>query len=1164
MNEKPDKPNIAPELEARFVALVLGEASDFEREQLEQLTAENPQLAELRDELERVHGLLGGVTRQKLDASNDQDWKLSSDRRKEVLSVIGGEESVSVELNSKVSLAVGHGASAKRTGASLLRYRRLMLGFGLAGCLAGLAFCMQLSFNQRRGIQLAGGTSATFAEFDNAVSWGDSVPDVHVEHDADFDAPSGMAGEISRVWEGLIEAPPTSELSARIPPVGTEDMRFGRVSESIARGQVAAESQIWQATQGVAGGLALPALPPNSADDAFASLDAGLPSGLADGIVRFNAPAAGVDQDGDGLAYAGQARNFGESIVSAPIVVPDGGNITLGGIERRVESGPTSGLSTTRQLEMLVQPRHVIIEPEAEERYGQPPAPAASFYRNQFDDQSGKHWAMRGNGQQRGYQAGGGFGGGGYGGRGGDGKSDGSQIAASTETATGGVPVVGDFALPTDGFAPPQQDAPTSSLFGAAVLSDETVVGGKIAVDGGSTNGALGFGFEAPQQIDAYSTITHDGRVSGVAPNSSSALDGKDSDSLGQSRRYKSQPTNEPYLNFLGRSIWDAEASAASKEDAFVDTLSDVDRASIAIPNFEGVSATEQKEWEKLGKTRALAADKDAGASRVARGLQELDAISEQLKFAPEQTVGQSAAEVLSRRSVELQLGTEVAQMDDFGAAGELERLDAKATPRFFGNSTSAVGDSARNEWYGYIPPSRGRESAVKRESKRAAISESTAAQEPFSTFSLHVSDVSFKLAASALAKGEWPKRDQVRIEEFVAAFDYGDPMPSQSQRVGCSVEQCIHPFQQQRNVLRIAMRTAAAGRASQTPLRLTLLLDNSGSMERYDRRQTLERALGLLAAQLQPNDQVTLISFANKPRLLADRVSGADASKLTQLVSDLPSEGGTNIEAALKLAWEKAREQFDAGAQNRIVLLTDGAVNLGDADPAVLARSVEALRQSGIAFDAAGIIADGLNDEVLEALTRKGDGRYYLLDSAQSADDSFARQIAGALRPAAKNVKVQVEFNPDRVGNYKLLGFEKHILKKEDFRNDAVDAAEMAAAEAGVAVYQFEPKPDGKGDVGFVSVRFQDLSTGQMVERRWPIPYDPQASRTEQSDASMQVATAAAMFAAKLRGDPVGESVDLAELASLIANLPPETKSAPNVAQLQTMIEQARELSTQ
>ncbi len=448
------------------------------------------------------------------------------------------------------------------------------------------------------------------------------------------------------------------------------------------------------------------------------------------------------------------------------------------------------------------------------------------------------------------------------------------------------------------------------------------------------------------------------------------------------------------------------------------------------------------------------------------------------------------------------------------------------------------------------------------------SLDELAAANEPFSTFSLHVSDVSFKLAAAALAGGNWPDAAKIRIEEFVNALDYFDPLPTSDERVTCQIEQAIHPFMLQRNVLRISIRTSATGRPQNVPLRLTLLLDNSGSMERADRRQTIRQAFAALAGQMKPNDQVTLIAFANQPRLLAERVSGSQIAELVSLVENLPSEGGTNIEAALNLAMEKASEGITpenaAGLQNRIVLMTDGAVNLGDANPATLSQLVLQMRDAGIAFDAAGISANDLNDTVLEALTRQGDGRYYLLSSADETNSGFAEQIAGALRPAAKNVKVQVEFNPERVGFYKLLGFEKHLLNQEDFRNDKVDAAEMAAAEAGVAMYQFEAKPNGRGDIGSVSVRFQDLASGMMVERRWPIPYDPSPARLDQGSARLRLATTAAMFAAKLRGDALGESIELKSLADILTTLPPNFEAAPRVRQLQTMINAARQISEQ
>ena len=429
-------------------------------------------------------------------------------------------------------------------------------------------------------------------------------------------------------------------------------------------------------------------------------------------------------------------------------------------------------------------------------------------------------------------------------------------------------------------------------------------------------------------------------------------------------------------------------------------------------------------------------------------------------------------------------------------------------------------------------------------------------AKQPFSTFSLHVSDVSFQLAKDALSKGAMPDPDRIRAEEFYNAFDYNDPSPAPGEEVACRIEQCANPFVQQRDLVRIALKVAAAGRAAGQPLRLTILLDTSGSMEREDRAASVRRALKTLAALLGPNDRVTLIGFARTPRLLAEQVPGDQAGKLVEIAARTPSEGGTNLEQALALASEQAFKQRLPAAQNRIVLLTDGAANLGNADPARLARQIEKTRQQGISFDACGVGANGLNDEMLEALTRKGDGRYYFLNRPEDADAGFARQLAGALRPAAENVKVQVVFNPARVGQYRLIGFEKHLLKKEDFRNDKVQAAELSAEEAGVAVYQVETLPEGEGELGEVFVRFRDPATGQMVERSWTIPYDAKASTFDQASPSMQLAATAALLAERLRGD---SQVDLDALAPVITNLRSKYPHQAKVADLIRMYERMR-----
>jgi Ca-activated chloride channel family protein len=323
-----------------------------------------------------------------------------------------------------------------------------------------------------------------------------------------------------------------------------------------------------------------------------------------------------------------------------------------------------------------------------------------------------------------------------------------------------------------------------------------------------------------------------------------------------------------------------------------------------------------------------------------------------------------------------------------------------------------------------------------------------------------------------------------------------------------------------------------------------------------------VRRALEELIALLGPNDRVTLIGFARQPRLLAEAVAGNQAGHLVELSARTPAEGGTNLEEALKLAGQLAlRHKLDT-AQNRIVLLTDGAANLGNADPARLAQSVEALRQQRIAFDACGIGLEGVGDVVLEALTRKGDGRYYVVDRPETADASFARQLAGAFRPAAENVKLQVRFNPARVGNYRLVGFEQHRLREEDFRNDKVDAAELAADEGANAVYQVEVLPQGSGEIGEVFVRFRDPSTGAMVERSWTISYDPRAPRFDRASPSLQLAGIAALITEKLNETPMASQFKLGDFAAVVNSIKSHYSREPRVQELVTMFGRMRRLS--
>ncbi len=440
------------------------------------------------------------------------------------------------------------------------------------------------------------------------------------------------------------------------------------------------------------------------------------------------------------------------------------------------------------------------------------------------------------------------------------------------------------------------------------------------------------------------------------------------------------------------------------------------------------------------------------------------------------------------------------------------------------------------------------------------ASHEITTAEEPYSTFSLRVSDNSFRIAQAAMAQNQRPAADSVRVEEFYNAFDYGDPIPTAQEPVTASMEQSAHPILPQRNLLRIALRTASIGRSAGQPLRLTLLVDQSGSMNRNDRRSALLASIQELSRMLTEQDQISVIGFSRTPRLLAEKIPGNETQRLLEIVRAVPSDGGTNLEEALKLGEVVAKRNQIPNAQNRLLLFTDGAANLGNADPARLSDWVKQLRQKNLSFDIAGIGMDGLNDPLLVEIARHGNGRYYVTNDATQAKEQFANQIAGAFRPVAENVKVQVRFNPQRVSRYQLIGFEKDRLRTEDFRNDRVDAAEMAAAEAGQALYQIELLPEGKGDIGEVSVRFRDVATQQMVERKWTIRHDTTTPVFDRASPTMQLAGLSMLSAQKLQGGDVASMIRFAELQEPRRRLREIFSQSQRVGELLQMIDQIQE----
>lgn len=442
------------------------------------------------------------------------------------------------------------------------------------------------------------------------------------------------------------------------------------------------------------------------------------------------------------------------------------------------------------------------------------------------------------------------------------------------------------------------------------------------------------------------------------------------------------------------------------------------------------------------------------------------------------------------------------------------------------------------------------------------ALPEKETAKEPFSTFSLNVSDVSFRMADAALQSHTLPAPSEIRAEEFINAFPPQMHTTSSDQAVRFDWELSDYPFAHDRQLLRFAVQASSSGRLPNQSVNLVLLVDSSGSMQRPDRQAILRASLSSLAEKLGPNDHLSAIVFARTPRVVADGVRGSAAEGVIDRLLTQRPEGGTNLESALQEAYKLAqRHQQPTGAINRVVLLTDGAANLGEVNAEALRQLVTKNRNRGIALDAFGVGWDGYNDTLLEALTRNSDGRYAFLNSTDTASVDFADKLAGALNLAAADVKVQIEWNPKRVLSYRQIGYEKHQLKTEDFRNNAVDAAELAAAEVGQALYVVQLNPDAIGGLGTLRVRYRDPQTGIYEEQAWPLEFPSSIASIHQSSPSHRLAAAGALLADKLAQTPNAENYPLSTVQTILIDPPPNAIQQDAFRQLRGMIQKARQI---
>ena len=327
--------------------------------------------------------------------------------------------------------------------------------------------------------------------------------------------------------------------------------------------------------------------------------------------------------------------------------------------------------------------------------------------------------------------------------------------------------------------------------------------------------------------------------------------------------------------------------------------------------------------------------------------------------------------------------------------------------------------------------------------------------QEPLSTFSIDVDRAAYSNVRRYLEQGQLPPPDAVRIEEMINYFEYDYPTPAAGEPFAVQTELASCPWAPERQLLRISLQGARIDLSSAAPNNLVFLLDVSGSMQAYNKLELVKPAMRLLVDQLRPQDRVAIVVYAGAAGLVLESTPGSDRQKILEAIDRLQAGGSTAGAAGIKLAYQVAKEHFIEEGNNRVILATDGDFNVGVASESELTRLIEAKRDDGIFLTALGFGMGNYKDNKLEILADVGNGNYAYIDNLQEARKMFVHEITGTLYTIAKDVKIQVEFNPARVGAYRLIGYENRLLAAEDFNDDTKDAGELGAGHRVTALYE-------------------------------------------------------------------------------------------------------------
>jgi Ca-activated chloride channel family protein len=332
-------------------------------------------------------------------------------------------------------------------------------------------------------------------------------------------------------------------------------------------------------------------------------------------------------------------------------------------------------------------------------------------------------------------------------------------------------------------------------------------------------------------------------------------------------------------------------------------------------------------------------------------------------------------------------------------------------------------------------------------------------AQEPVSTFSIDVDTASYAFARRTINAGRLPPRDSVRVEEFVNYFPYNYPRPENAETpFKPTITVTPSPWNAHNRLVHVAVQGYALQAAQRPRANLVFLVDVSGSMSPEDRLPLVKNALRMLVDELKPDDTVALVTYASGSGVSLEPTQIADKSKIIAAIDALGAGGSTAGAEGIQDAYRLAETHFDKAAVNRVILATDGDFNVGVTDQSELKGLIERKRDKGIYLSILGVGQGNYNDALMQALAQNGNGTAAYVDNLNEARKVLVEEASSTLFPIARDVKIQVEWNPARVSEYRLIGYETRALRREDFNNDKVDAGDVGSGHRVTAIYEITP----------------------------------------------------------------------------------------------------------